>query len=274
MAGAVGFRALSRIRREWKRRLPGLILPLWIRPGLVWLARNDALGDQLFTREFERNERDFVASFIGPGMVAVDVGANAGLYSMIAAKRAGPSGRVIAFEPSPRELRQLRTHLRLNSCANVVIEEVALGDAIGHGDLLVVEGHETGCNSFHLSESDAAATRPLRVVISTLDEYYRQGRLPRVDFIKLDVEGAELSVLRGAARLFHDLRPVLLCEIVEERTAPWRYRGVEIIELVKSWEYEWFAFAGDGRLERIPSSQDTFSGNFVAFPVRPAAPSS
>src|SRR5438876_3528314 len=249
MAGHAVLRVLSRVRREWKRYFPRLVLPLWVSPGLWWLARNDALGDQLFVRSFERHERAFVSKFILPGMAVVDVGANAGLYTIIAAKRVGPSGSVIAFEPSPRELRQLRTHLRLNQCTNVTIEEIALGEANGQGDLLIVEGHETGCNSFHLADRDVAGTRPLSVAIRTLDDYYGQGQLSRVDFIKMDIEGAELSALRGATRVFRDLRPVLLCEIVEERTTPWHYRGLEIIELVRSWGYEWFAFAGGGRLE-------------------------
>lgn len=259
-------RVLSRVRRAWKRHFPRLVLPLWVSPGLLWLARNDALGDQLFIRTFERDERAFVSKFLLPGMAVVDVGANAGLYTVIAAKRVGPSGCVIAFEPSPRELRQLRTHLRLNRCANVAIEEVALGEAGGRGDLLIVEGHETGCNSFHLAGGDAAGTRPLSVAIRTLDDYYRQGRFSRVDFIKMDIEGAELSALRGATDVFRDLQPVLLCEIVEERTAPWRYRGREIVDLVRSWGYEWFGFADGGRLEPIPATQEKFSANFVAFP--------
>jgi len=251
-------RILSRVRRAWKRRFPRLVLPLWVSPGLVWLARNDALGDQLFNRTFERDERAFVSNFILPGMAVVDVGANAGLYTIIAAKRVGPSGTVIAFEPSPRELGQLRTHLRLNQCTNVTIEEVALGDASGHSDLLIVEGHETGCNSFHLAEVDAAGTRPLSVAVRTLDDYYRQGRLPGADFIKMDIEGAELSALRGATRVFRELRPVLLCEIVEERTAPWHYRGLDIIELVRSWDYEWFGFGNGGRLEPVSAAAERF----------------
>jgi hypothetical protein len=149
----------------------------------------------------------------------------------------------------------------------VTIEETALGESAGFGDLLVVEGAETGCNSFHLA-SEVGTTRPLRVAITTLDNYYRQGGFSRLDFIKMDIEGAELSALRGATRVFHDLRPVLLCEIVEERTAPWRYRGLDIIELVKSWGYEWFAFAARGRLEPVPAGQERFSGNFVAFPIK------
>jgi len=266
MPSDLALRVLSRIRRIWKRLLPHAVLPLWVRPGLWWIARNDALGDQLFVRAFEVDERAFVARFVTAGMTVVDVGANAGLYAVISAKRVGPGGRVVAFEPSPRELSQLRTHLRLNRCSNVTIEEVALGEAEGQGNLLIVDEFQTGCNSFHLAEAEAAGTHPLTVPIRTLDSYYRQGKLTRVDLIKIDIEGAELSALRGGAQVFRELRPVLLCEIFEERTEPWNYRGLEIIELVRGWGYDWFSFSRGGKLEPVPASQTIFGGNFVAFP--------
>ena len=101
MAGHAVLRVLSRVRREWKRYFPRLVLPLWVSPGLWWLARNDALGDQLFVRSFERDERAFVSKFILPGMAVVDVGANAGLYTIIAAKRVGPS--VLETKPAPTQ---------------------------------------------------------------------------------------------------------------------------------------------------------------------------
>ena len=74
-------------------------------------------------------------------------------------------------------------------------------------------------------------------------------------------------------RVFRDLQPVLLCEIVEERTTPWHYRGLDIIELVRSWGYHWFAFIGGGRLEPVPAAQERFSANFVAFPPNRVPPS-
>jgi FkbM family methyltransferase len=252
-------------RRVWNRVAPDWPLPLRLDPGIWWIARNDAVSDALCQGVFDPDERAFLREFLKPGMVVLDVGAHAGFYTMLASKRVGPAGRVISFEPSPRERERLQMHLRLNRCANVTVEGVALGDAPGHGELFVFEGRTTGCNSFHLGSTNGA--RPVTVPIQTLDEYMVSGALDRVDLVKMDIEGAERSALRGAEQLFRTRRPVLLCELHEKRTAPWGYRARDIVDLVASWEYRWHMIEEGGRFEPIGADRATFFGNGVAFPA-------
>src|SRR2546429_67740 len=116
-----------RIRRVWNRLLPNAHLPLRVSPGLWWIAENDAVSDMLFEGTFERDERRIVDTVVKPGMTVLDVGAHAGLYTMIAARRARPGGRVIAFEPSARGRARLERHLRINGIDGVTIEPMALG---------------------------------------------------------------------------------------------------------------------------------------------------
>src|SRR5438309_4114648 len=96
---------------------------------------------------FERQEQEFLLEFLGPGMTFIDIGAHHGLYSLLASKKVGPSGRVVAFEPSPREFRRLRWNLALNRCRRVRAEPFALGATDGTADLFVCLGWDTGCNS-------------------------------------------------------------------------------------------------------------------------------
>ena len=252
-------------RRAWNRIVPACPLPLRLDPGIWWIARNDAVSDELCQGVFEPNERALLRQLLAPGMVVLDVGAHAGFYTLNASKLVGPSGRVMSFEPSPRERERLRLHLRLNRCANVAVEAVALGEAAGEGDLFVFDGRTSGCNSFHLASTNGA--RRLTVPIRTLDEYVANGVVDRVDFVKMDIEGAELSALRGAERLFRTLRPALLCELHEKRTAPWGYRAREIVDLVASWDYRWYLVEDGGRLAPIDANQKTFFGNGVALPA-------
>jgi FkbM family methyltransferase len=252
-------------RRVWNRVAPGCPLPLRLDPGIWWIARNDAVSDALCQGVFEPDERAFLREFLEPGMVVLDVGAHAGFYTVTASKRVGPTGRVVSFEPSPRELERLQLHLRLNQCSNVTVEGVALGDTPGQGELFVFEGRTTGCNSFHLASTNGA--RAVTVPIRTLDEYMTNGALDRVDLVKMDIEGAELSALRGGERLFRAARPVLLCELHEKRTAPWGYRARDIVDLVASWGYRWYMIEDGGHLTAIGADRTAFFGNGVALPA-------
>ena len=253
------------LRRAWTRIAPGVPLPLRLRPGIWWIARNDAVSDELWQGVFEPNECALLGQLLAPGMVVLDVGAHAGFYTLYASRLVGPAGRVLAFEPSPRERARLHLHLRLNGCRNVTVEAVALGATPGDGELFVFEGRTTGCNSFHLASTDGA--RRVTVPVRTLDQYVAEGLIERADFVKMDIEGAELSALRGAERLFSTYRPVLLCELHEKRTAPWGYRAREIVDLVAAWGYRWYLVEEGGRLTPIEADQATFFGNGVAMPA-------
>ncbi len=253
------------LRLMWNRIVPGCPLLLRLYPGIWWVARNDAVSDELWYGVFEPNERTLLRQMLAPGMVVLDVGAHAGFYTLNASKLVGPAGRVVSFEPSPRERERLRLHLRLNRCANVSVEAVALGEKAGEGDLFVFDGRTTGCNSFHLTSTDGA--RRVTVPIRRLDDYVSNGSIDRADFVKMDIEGAELSALRGAEQLFRTLRPVLLCELHEKRTAPWGYGARAIVDLVASWNYRWYLVGDGGCLTPIDAGQTTFFGNGLALPA-------
>lgn len=252
-----------RIRRLWNRLLPNVPLLLRISPGFWWIARNDAGSDMLFEGTYEVAERAFMRRLLTPGMTVIDVGANAGVYALSAAKLVGPAGRVIAFEPSPRERARLGAHLRLNAVKNVTVEPAAIGNLDTDVDLFVVDDVQTGCNSLRPLQADR--TRTIRVPMWRLDNYLAQHGVGHVDFVKMDVEGGERDALRGAEQLFQRDRPVLLCEIEETRIRPWGYEPREIFDLVAAWNYRWFAVARGGEL--VPLTADPPPpGNYVARP--------
>lgn len=264
---STGYKVLSArraARRAWNRMLPGVPFVLRVFPGVWWIARNDAVSDQLFGG-FELRERRFLHRLLVPGMTVLDVGAHAGLYTTIASKGVGPSGRVIAFEPSPRERRLLRRHLALNRCRNVTVVDVALGERTGDADLVVVDGKETGCNS--LRPGPGIVGQAVRVQLRRLDDCLSDGLFTSVDLVKMDIEGGELLALRGGHDVFHELRPILMCEVEEARLEPWNCRGLDVIDLLRSWNYRWFLLDERGGLVDMPASQERFNGNYVALPA-------
>lgn len=249
-----------------RRFLPGVPLPIPLPFGAWFLARNDYMGGAEMHGGFELAERAFVSRFLRPGMTALDIGAHHGLYTLLASKLVGPNGRVFAFEPSTRERKALRLNVGLNRSRNVVIEGLALGNEEGEGTLYVVDGHETGCNSLRPPASPSA-TSPVSVRVSSLDQWLGTQKVKTVDFIKLDVEGGELSVLQGAQGLLESPpRPVILLEVQDIRTKPWGYRAGEIINYLSAKGYRWFSLSTDGSLVPLGVLAETFDGNFVACP--------
>jgi FkbM family methyltransferase len=251
---------------RWVRIFPNIPLPVRLPFGAWWLARNDFIASSLFCGGFEISECSFVESLLRPGMVVLDIGAHNGLYTLLASKCVGPNGRVFAFEPSPRERKALRWNIRLNRCKNVVIEDLALGNGEGEDSLYVVQGHETGCNSLR-PPALSGITTAVPVRVNSLDQWLTTNKVKTVDFIKLDVEGGELSVLQGAQRLLESApRPVILAEVQDIRTKPWDYPAREIIRHLSSKGYKWFSLTADGAVSPLDVHAETFDGNFVAIP--------
>jgi FkbM family methyltransferase len=250
-----------------RRIFPRMPIPLRLPFGAWWLAEKSALDHELIYNEFEQMETRFVERLLRPGMTVVDVGAHHGLYTLLVSKRVGRKGRVIAFEPSPRECERLEKHLRLNRCSNTELLPCALGEDPGDADLYLVDGFQDWCNSLRPPPIDEPI-RTMRVSVQRLDDVLAESGVTKVDFIKLDVEGAELSVLRGARKLLlRESRPAILAEVQDIRTQPWGYAAREIIQFLICMHYRWFAIAAKGALLPISCDQETYDANLVALPV-------
>jgi FkbM family methyltransferase len=216
--------------------------------------------------KFEAAEMEFLNRYLRQGMTVLDLGAHHGFYTLLASKRVGNTGNVFAFEPSPREREALRLHLRMNRCKNVLIQEMALGEQNMDADLHVVEAWAAGCNSLRPPDV-AARMSPVPVHVVRLDDWLAEHKIDHVDFVKLDVEGAELSILKGAQRFLERVpRPVILAEVQDVRTLPWGYRARDIVTMLEGLRYEWFQLSTQGSLLKIGPDREAFETNLVAVP--------
>jgi len=235
--------------------------------GGKWALEESALDAQLRSGAFERAETHFVERILRPGMTALDIGAHHGYYTLLASMLVGSQGRVIAFEPSPRERIRLERHLRLNKCVNVSVEQKALGSKPGEADLFMVEGAEDYCNSLRPPVVDARS-RKIRVLVETLDQFLASNHIGSIDFVKLDVEGAELDVLKGASGLLRGLpRPVFMIEVYDIRTQPWGYAARDIVRFLTERNFEWFSLEESGKPTPVDSASYSFDANLVAVPA-------
>lgn len=245
---------------------PSTPFPVLLPFGAWFIARGDYLGSTLTADAFEVAERAFLRRFLQPGMTVLDVGAHHGFYTLLAARQVTAQGRVYSFEPSPREQKAIRLNLRLNRCKNVSIEPFALGSEEASADLYVVNEFNTGCNSLRPPEVTEQTSRA-RVRIRTLDNWFAEAKLDRIDFIKLDIEGGELDALRGAERTLRlKSRPVIMCEMQDVRTGPWGYRGEAIAVYLRNRGFRWFQPTVEGNLSPLPVDGGELEGNYIAVP--------
>ena len=154
------------------------------------------------------------------GGVFLDVGANVGIYSMLASRWVGPSGRVFSFEPSEREFMYLRRHIDLNGLSNVMPLRAAVAGHDGTCELRVARFPHAGLNTItdRFAYDGIETSHTEQVEGLTLDRFADLSRLERIDLVKMDVEGGEAAALAGATRVLHQWRPSWIIEVSPERS--------------------------------------------------------
>jgi len=188
------------------------------------LRRQTPSGDTLYVSPAHRHinwnaiEVDAFRRAIAPGAIAFDVGANVGAYSLLLGRWVGGGGHVFAFEPSPSAFAGLGEHIRLNALdARVTPVPSAVGGVVGSLPFIV---EPTAGEGRLASSTGGRATVDVRV--TTLDAFCGEHGLSP-DFVKVDVEGAELDVLRGARRTIARAKGTLAL-FVEMHPAIWPER--------------------------------------------------
>ena len=161
----------------------------------------------------ERREADLISRVLAPGEVFWDVGANLGYFTLLAASTLKHTGQVLALEPSPGAYACLMENISRNAFTNIQTFRLAATDREGEAVLYSVKGQPDG--RANLFRAGPGQTESLPVHTVTLDGWRERHNLPGPDFIKLDVEGAELAALTGARKTLLDWDPLLLVEMKE-----------------------------------------------------------
>lgn len=180
--------------------------------GELYVDSRSAVGREIYyvgsyepevCRAFER--------WLKPGMILIDAGANIGEFCVRGARLVGPSGHVHAFEASPTTFADLTRNLTLNGLTNVTANQMALTSRSGPIEFFLSGGIASGSSSLRPAHDFSGST--VRVPGVTLDDYCAHAGISRVDFIKMDIEGAELDAFKGATGLLSSPdAPVLVFE--------------------------------------------------------------
>jgi FkbM family methyltransferase len=223
------------------------------------------------TLRFEQAELEFILRVLRPGMTFFDVGANVGIFSLAAGQKLRrKTGLIFAFEPCPATFSILEKNLALNHLAEVRTVRAAVSDQTGEALLFVNARFKDGLNSLQdPSHSDAEVVGREPVPTVTLDDFIARSSIPRVDVMKVDVEGAELLVFRGASQLLkRSDAPLILYEGYSWCAAGFHYHPVELMWLLASFGYELFVLDAETGRVRKRRPGESYDAMMVA--VKPA----
>lgn len=203
-------------------------------PGFRMRVRlTDRIEKLMWVRHYEPELLDLLRRSLDKGMTYVDVGAHIGYFSVFAASRVGPSGKVFAFEADPACFRRLAA----NADAYPWITPLHLAVTNAPGSLRFFGSprvEESGWGTLF----DTGEARPQYIVqATTLDEWAYSEQVHRIDLIKIDVEGAEYLVLEGAKRVLSELRPTVVFEVNEVCTARGGKTTADVIALIAECGY-------------------------------------
>jgi FkbM family methyltransferase len=205
---------------------------------LVWLSRNVRLGF-------------FVA----------DIGASFGIYTLVAARAAGPSGQIFSFEPAASTFDILKTNVELNCLTNVHTFRYAIGEEDGEVELY----HHRDSSRNSLGRTTAMTGTSESVHKRTLSNVLAKAGIAKIDLIKMDVEGMEEMALRGCSSIVERARPKIIIELNPGRASAIGLHADGAWELLRSLRYKMYEIGRAGELLKVDRPPQHLV-NVVAFP--------
>jgi FkbM family methyltransferase len=176
----------------------------------LWVELNPRTGGSYLRGQAETVIQNILVERLRAGMVFYDLGANIGLFSLLAARLVAPTGRVISFEPDPDTAARLERNIARNGYQNVTVIQAGVSSTTEKRSFKVADASSSdhGVGRF---AAEAADGKNILVECVALDDFV--GNVPAPDAIKCDVEGAEIEVLRGARKVLQQHKPWIICEL-------------------------------------------------------------
>jgi FkbM family methyltransferase len=208
---------------------------------------------------YEKETNEVLLEYIKPGQVVVEAGANNGTETVLLSRLVGPQGSVLAFEPVAHVYQALQLNLSINHCVNVKAEQLALGstDEPLYFNIL----SEDFCNQGMASKyDDTSADAKVLVQQTSIDSWLAKQNIHTIDFIKMDIQGAEIELLKGAERSIRKSRPVIFTEATED------FLSIQkLFDTLADLNYLVYFIESTSKL-RLMSKDSLAEGNWLAKP--------
>jgi len=202
---------------------------------------NDGIGRQIYgLKKYEKEHTNFLKTIINKDWVCLDIGANIGYYTLLLSKLAR-NGKIYSFEPNSTNFQLLNLNVYINDFQNVITNQIALSNENNYQNFKITK--DSAFASFKNTERSEVIDE-VKVKTKKLDDYIQEKEIKKIDFIKIDVEGAEKLVLDGAQNILQALKPkIILTELCEDNLRPFNENGVSITNFLKNFNYSPFSLS-------------------------------
>lgn len=195
------------------------------------LDLSELIDNKVFYQNWEPEMTKMFKKTIKSGMTVLDVGANMGYYTLLMGKLMKNKGKIISFEPTLGGFERLKTNVSLNDFNNIVLERIGLANK--NGKIKAKIRHSWKMSS--LIEPKAET-----IYLMRLDDYVKKNKIEKIDFIKIDVDGYEYEVLKGAKEILEKYKPILCLEIGNYENKKGGYKLKDIIDYLESFKYSFY----------------------------------
>lgn len=227
------------------------------------MSAEDARGSGLvYMRQLCPLETDVVRRYVKEGDTLFQVGCyKDGWFALVAAPIVGESGKIVCFEPIPEYADALLENVALNHFRNIRVEKMAIADKSGCVEFSI----NTYCSSmFHTERANT-----IQVQTQSLDEYVRQEGIAKIDFLIVDVEGAELLLLQGGKSIIRDTVHYAIIEVIDANLKQAGTSAQEVIGLMQEMGFTAYVFSRHGLVPWAPGQpSETFNMFFSKTPLR------
>lgn len=229
--------------------------------GWIWVYPDENGISLLRGYQSEEGIWRYLRKYLRSQMTCVDVGSNQGFYAMLFLRHG--CEEVYCFEPLLSMTKRMSRNLRINNLPYPHVEHLAVSHSLGTAEFNVAKLHESRSSLAELAEEVGARSRKIQVNTTSLDEYFGS---KRIDVLKIDAEGAERDILRGAESILRAQRPLIVMELADVCTHQFGYNAEELLSLMRDVKYIPYLATRNG-LEWLNTPPDEWRDTLIFLPL-------